>query len=425
VKKINIGLVGAGTVGKGLIQILNESKIQIFQKSGIELNLTHICDKDDSLSNLYSDKIFTKNFEEITTNPQIDIIVELIGGTGIAYDVVRSALMNRKAVVTANKALLSEKGEELFSIAEKNTVEIGYEASVAGTIPIIRSLKTGLIANDILAVYGILNGTTNFILSKMEKENWDYETALKEAQNLGFAEKDPTFDVEGIDAAHKVSILTAISFGQRIDIKDIYIEGITKISQTEIQTAKQLGYRIKLLGIAKISNGNIEARVQPTMVPLKHSIASIMNEMNAVYIESNYSGPLMFSGKGAGSLPTASAVVSDLVYYGGRIGHTDTRENMKLPKAQVIPHGQEMARYYIRFNTVDKPGVIAELSKQLGINNVSIASVRQDETEEEPVEVIILTHKCKEKDVQNSINSIDQLPFILKKSVILRLEDLH
>ena len=424
-KKIGVGIVGAGTVGSGLIQILLEKRQDIAKRSGVDLELLFVCDKKNSIKQTYPQLGFTSDYLELISNKNIDLIVELVGGTGIAYNIVKDSIKAGKTVVTANKALLSEKGDELFSLAKENSVEIGYEAAVAGTIPIIRSLKTGLVANEFKAVYGILNGTTNFILSKMEKENWDYEKALQVAQDLGFAEKDPTFDVEGIDAAHKVSLLTGLAFGKRIDIKDIYIEGITKISQSEIQTAKQLGYRIKLLGISKMISGNIEARVQPTMVPLKHSLASVMNEMNAIYIESDFAGSLMFTGKGAGSLPTASAVASDLVYYGSRRGNHDCFEDNIFDKGNIIPHGQETSRYYIRFNTVDKPGVIAEISNHLGKNNVSIASVRQDESESEPIEVIILTHRCKEQDVHRSIEVIDNLPIILKKSVMLRLEDLH
>ena len=423
-KNINIGLIGAGTVGSGLIEILEKKKESILHISGVNLVLKKICDASPGITNRYPNYFTTSNYNDLTEDKELDIIIELVGGTGVALEIVKSALKNSKTVVTANKALLSEKGQELFQIAEEMKVEIGYEASVGGTIPIIRSIKSGLITNDFKGIYGILNGTTNFILSKMEEENLEYSTALKMAQDLGFAEKDPTFDVEGIDTAHKVSLLSAIAFKEKINIKDIYIEGITNISKTEIITAKNLGYRIKLLGICKKNNGEIEARVQPTMVPISHTLASVRNEMNAIFVDTDYSGPLMFSGKGAGSLPTASAVISDIVYYGTRIGRVETfAEKNIFPTASITPHGQETGRYYIRFNTIDKPGVLAEISHHLGKNTVSISTVRQDEPKGEIVEVIILTHKCKENNLRKAIQEIDILPIIKNKSVILRLEE--
>jgi homoserine dehydrogenase len=424
-KTIKVGLIGAGTVGSGLIQIINEKSNVVQNRSGLQIILHKVCDANPDISKKYPNIYTTTNYTDITQDKEIDLVVELVGGTKIAYDIVKDALNSSKTVVTANKALLSEKGQELFALAQKMKVEIGYEASVGGTIPIIRSIKTGLIANDFEGIYGILNGTTNFILSKMEEENLEYSTALKIAQDLGYAEKDPTFDVEGIDTAHKVSLLAGIAFGKKINIKDMYVEGISNISKSEIKTANSLGYRIKLLGICKITNGNMEARVQPTMLPLSHSLSSVRNEMNAIFLNTSYSGPLMFSGKGAGSLPTASAILSDIIFYSSRIGNMDIfSENNIFPEAQITPHGQETGRYYIRFNTVDKPGVLAEISHHLGEKNVSISTVRQDDSPKEPVEVIILTHKCKESDLRSAIKEIDTLPIIQSKTVLVRLEEL-
>ncbi len=424
-KTIKVGLIGAGTVGSGLIQIINEKSNVVLNRSGIQIILHKVCDANPDISKKYPNISTTIKYTDITQDKEIDLVVELVGGTKIAYDIVKDALNSSKTVVTANKALLSEKGQELFSLAQKMKVEIGYEASVGGTIPIIRSIKTGLIANDFEGIYGILNGTTNFILSKMEEENLEYSTALKIAQDLGYAEKDPTFDVEGIDTAHKVSLLAGIAFGKKINIKDMYVEGISNISKSEIKTANSLGYRIKLLGICKIINGNMEARVQPTMLPLSHSLSSVQNEMNAIFLNTSYSGPLMFSGRGAGSLPTASAILSDIIFYASRIGNMDTfSENNIFPEAKITPHGQETGRYYIRFNTVDKPGVLAEISHHLGQKNVSISTVRQDESPEEPIEVIILTHKCKESELRSAIKEIDTLPIIQSKTVLVRLEEL-
>lgn len=425
-KKVNIGLVGAGTVGSGLIQILEIQKNLILERSGIELNLVTVCDKNTSHVPSYFKGTLTQDYKKVVEDPSISIVVELIGGTGIAYEVVKEALLKGKSVVTANKALLSEKGEELFSLAKQNNVEIGYEASVGGAIPVIRSVKTGLIANEFKSMYGILNGTTNFILTKMEENNWDYEEALKKAQELGFAEKDPTFDVEGIDAAHKLSVLGAIAFNKKISKEDIYIEGITRISRAEIKSARDLGFRIKLLGVIKMHGEKLEVRVQPTMVPLTHPIASVRNEMNAIYFDTEFSGPSMLLGKGAGSLPTASAVISDLVYYGSRIGNRgEISEKNIFEKAKLVPPGENRARYYLRFKTVDKPGVLGEITSIIGRNEVSISAMRQNESESEPVDLIITTHYAQEKDVRHSLEEADRLDHIIKsKSMMIRLEDL-
>jgi homoserine dehydrogenase len=424
-KSVKIGLIGAGTVGSGLIQILTEQTHLISNRSGIQVLLQKVCDANPNLSQKYPNLSLTTNYTDITRDPEISMVVELVGGTGVAYDIVKDALVNGKTVVTANKALLSEKGQELFELAQKKKVEIGYEASVGGTIPIIRSIKSGLIANEFQEIYGILNGTTNFILTKMEEENLEYSTALKLAQDLGYAEKDPTFDVEGIDTAHKVSLLAGLAFGKKLNIRDMYVEGISNISKSEIKTAHSLGYRIKLLGICKQTNNKVEARVQPTMLPLEHSLSSVKNEMNAIFLQTNYSGSLLFSGKGAGSLPTASAILADIVFYSSRMGNMDSySENNQFSVAGITPQGQETGRFYIRFNTIDKPGVLAEISHHLGKNNISISTVRQDESPREPVEVIILTHKCNESNLRSAIQEIDQLSIIQSKSVLVRLEEL-
>lgn len=425
-KKLSIGLIGAGTVGSGLIEILHSNQIEIFERSGVELNLIQVCDTDPSRVPSYFKGEIVTDYKKITENPSIDMVVELVGGTGIAYEIVKSALANSKTVVTANKALLSEKGGELFQIAEEKNVEIGYEASVGGAIPVIRSIKTGLIANDFQSMYGILNGTTNYILTKMEEDNMEYAESLKQAQDLGFAEKDPTFDVEGVDAAHKLSLLIGIAFNQKIHLKDIYIEGISKLTKAEIQAAKLLGLRIKLLGVCKKKGEHLEASVQPIMIPLDHPIASVRNEMNAIYFSTNFSGPSMLLGKGAGSLPTASAILSDLVYYGTRRSKDFTlREKNIFPDGNPMPSGENRARYYLRFKTVDRPGVLGEITSIIGRNLVSISSMRQNETNHAPVELIIITHEAMERDVRHSLLEIDKRSDIIKaKSIMIRLEDL-
>jgi homoserine dehydrogenase len=426
-KKVNIGLIGAGTIGSGVIAILRDSCEQIKKRSGLELVLHTVCDIHvNTLSVKLPDETrTTNNFQEVVSSPDIDLVVELIGGTKVAYQVAKDALEHGKTLVTANKALISEKGEELFFLANQNGAEIGYEAAVGGTIPIIRSMKTGLISNHYHSIYGILNGTTNFILSRMETEGLDYRNALKQAQELGFAEKDPTFDVEGIDAAHKISILGGLAFGKKIPIDKIYIEGISKISAVEIKTAKELGYRIKLLGVCKSQGDKVEARVHPTMVPLAHPIASVMNEMNAVFFETNYSGPVMLVGKGAGSLPTAAAVISDIVYYSARVGNNArAKENNFSDMADLVPIGENIERFYIRFNTIDEPGVLGEITNILGRNHISISSVRQLESKQEPVQVVIITHPAQEAKLRRAIDEIDTLEMIKERSVIIRLEKL-
>ncbi len=424
-KKIGIALIGAGTVGQGVLKILNSSSELIQKRTGVELNLIGVCDKNPKVLEHYPQYQLCSNYTDLIKREDVNIVVELIGGTDFAYQVVKDALRYKKTVVTANKALLSEKGHELFALAKEKEVEIGYEAAVGGAIPIIRSLKSSLISNEFQAIYGILNGTTNFILSKMEQENLNYLEALRLAQELGFAERDPTFDVEGIDAAHKVSLLASLAFGYSVSIKDMYVEGITKISKTEIFFAKELGYRIKLLGICSKEANGIEARVQPTMVPIHHPIAGVMNEMNAVYVYSNYSGPMMFFGKGAGSLPTASAVISDLVYYGSRIGSETGFENNLFHRVKIIPTSEIEEKFYLRFNTYDRPGVIAYIANILGKNKISISSVRQEETKKEPAEVIFLTHKTKEKSVRKAIEEIDKnREYILQPTIMMRIEEL-
>ncbi|MBE7413071.1 MAG: homoserine dehydrogenase [Leptospiraceae bacterium] len=421
----NVALVGGGTVGSGLISILEKRKKLIQDRSGIELNLALICDKDTEKIKKLTSIPVTDNFEDVLSKKDIDIVVELIGGTTIAYEIVKKSLLSKKTVITANKALIAEKGEELFQLASDNGVEIGYEASVGGAIPVIRTVKTGLVSNQFESVYGILNGTTNFILSKMEEDNLEYSDALKKAQELGFAEKDPTFDVEGIDAAQKLSILGGLVFDRKIPSSKIFTKGISKITKTEILFAKQLGYRIKLLGICRKHGDLIEARVHPAMIPLSHPIANVMNEMNAVYFHSEFSGPTILMGKGAGSLPTASAVVSDLVFYSSRIGKdkNSLEKNLFSPAEMMNPE-ESVLKFYLRFNTVDKPGVLGHITDVLGNNNISISTVRQNESNKEPIEVIVITHKSKERDILKSLKEIDEMTDIIKeKTILVRLQE--
>ncbi|WP_061286014.1 homoserine dehydrogenase [Leptospira interrogans] len=426
-ERIRIGLIGAGTVGSGVIEILKKESNKYLEKFGIELILSSVCTRTPEkikkeLQSFPNCKL-ESDYQKLVTDPEIDMILELVGGTDIAYSIVKDALKFGKTVITANKALLSQKGDELFSFAQEKGLEIGMEASVAGAIPVIRSIKSSLGSDSFLSLYGILNGTTNFILSKMELENLDYSEALRIAQDLGFAEKDPTFDVEGIDTAHKISILGSLAFSEKIPLQSVQIEGITKISGLDIRFASELGYRIKLLGLVRKLSHKIEARVQPVMIPIKHPFANIMNEMNAVYYQTTYAGTGMFVGKGAGSLPTASSVVSDILYYGARRNKGIFQEKNIFPQAMISEANVSLVRYYLRFTTVDLPGVLSEISKVLGDHGVSISSVRQNETEKEPVEVVVITHPATEESIKNSLKIIDGLSLIRHTSVAIRLED--
>ncbi|MDZ4725091.1 MAG: homoserine dehydrogenase [Leptospira sp.] len=422
-KQIRIGLVGAGVVGSNLLQLLEKNKKTIQTRNQLDIEVVAIATRTPSKVQGFAQIPVSTDPLSITQNPNVDLVVELIGGTTTAYTIVQNALSNGKPVITANKALLSDRGDEIFQLAKEKGLEIGYEAAVAGSIPIIRTLRDGLASCEFEVICGILNGTTNFILTKMEEENWNYEVALKKAQDLGFAEADPTFDVEGIDAAHKISLLSSLAFRTKVPFNFLNVEGISKLQAIDIASSKSLGYRIKLLGIAKRINNVILSKVHPTLVPLNHPLASVMNESNAVYYKTAEAGAGMVTGKGAGGLPTASAVLADLIYYGSRFKVQNTLiENNIYPLAEKFPEESNKVRYYLRFSTLDKPGVLAEIARILGKNNISIASVQQKESNTEPVNVIVVTHEALEGDFKKSIQEIDQLTsFIKEKTVAIRL----
>ncbi len=421
-KQIRIGLVGAGVVGSNLLQLLEKNRQTIQTRNQLDLQVVAIATRTPSKIQHLTQIPISTDAKSIASREDVDIVVELVGGTEIASEVVHSALKNKKAVVTANKALLSEKGDELFQLAFENGVEIGYEAAVAGSIPIIRTLRDGLSSCEFEVICGILNGTTNFILTKMEEEDWDYATALKVAQDLGFAESDPTFDVEGIDAAHKISLLASLAYRSKVPFSNLKVEGISKLKSIDIQASKSLGYRIKLLGISKITNGGILTKVHPTLVPLNHPLANVMNESNAVFYKTVEAGAGMVTGKGAGGLPTASAVLADLIYYGSRIRIQDKiLENNSYPISKKAREEENKVRNYLRFSTLDKPGVLSEIARILGKNDISIASVQQKESEKEPVNVIVVTHESNEGNFAQSLSEIDKASFIKEKTVAIRL----
>jgi homoserine dehydrogenase len=437
---ISVGIIGFGTVGTGTAKILLENSSLIKKRTGIDFVLKKIADLDikrdrgikvpaETLKD-----ILTTDASALINDPDIDIVVELIGGIHSAKDFIMQAVKNKKHVVTANKALLATEGNEIFAAADKNGMEIGFEASVAGGIPIIKVLREGLVANNIVAVYGIINGTSNYILTKMTDEKVEFSDALKEAQRLGYAEADPTFDIEGIDTAHKLTILSSLAYGIPFLYNEVYKEGITKITAQDIEFASELGYKIKLLAITKLSDGGIEMRVHPTMIPNEYLISKVDGVFNAVYVEGDAVGATMYYGRGAGDMPTGSAVVADIVDIGKNIIRSQgvkgsrgkileslnplTLESSKIKKMEDIE-----SMYYFRFSALDKPGVLSKISGILGNYNISIASVIQKGRRiGGSVPLVVLTHTAKERDVLNAIKEIDNLPVVSDKTMFIRVE---
>ena len=432
---MKIGLIGIGTVGGGTYRVLKENVDEIFNKTGIEIKITHVADKNLKLAkDTVSDEIIIEEDAFLLLqNNDIDTIVELIGGTGIALDIVRKALESGKNVVTANKALIAMHGEELIKIANLNNVILAYEAAVAGGIPIIKAIREGLTANKINWVAGILNGTTNYILTEMKENNLSFDTALKQAQDLGFAEADPTFDIEGVDAAHKITILASIAFGVPINFEAVHVEGISKLSQKDIGYAEELGYRIKLLGIAKSDKSGVEIRVHPTLVPEKRLVANVNGAMNAVLVQGNMVGPTLYYGAGAGSEPTASAVVADII---------DIARQTKLSDKTLIPtlgftpdriQKQKMlsiedisSEFYLRFTMENKAGLLAKITKIFAEHKISINSMVHKEVQEnnQNQDIFLITAKTKESDINAIISEIELLPENIEKIVKIRTEEL-
>jgi homoserine dehydrogenase len=434
-KPINVGLLGIGTVGSGTWGVLQRNASEIERRAGRGIRISRVADKDLArVRKIVGTKAkITADAYEVVRAGDIDIVIELIGGTGIAKDLVLEAIRNGKHVVTANKALLAKHGNEIFAAAQKMGVMVAFEASVAGGIPIIKALREGLAANRIEWIAGIINGTSNFILTEMRDKGLPFATVLKQAQERGYAEADPTFDIEGVDAAHKLTILSALAFGIPMQFPKAYTEGISKLTQQDIRYAEELGYRIKLLGITKKTAKGIELRVHPTLVPTRRLIANVEGVMNAVLIKGDAAGPTMYYGAGAGSLPTASAVVADLVDV-TRLITADPEQRVphlafqpdRLAKDPILPIGDVETSYYLRMRVQDRPGVLADITRILADSEISIDAMVQKEPGEgeKSVDIVMLTHLALEKNVNAAMKKIEKLRTVVGKVTRIRLEEL-
>lgn len=427
-KKIKVGLIGLGTVGREVYKILSSPKLHFKSKLEFAIEVKKICDKDTGKlpSELKKSSKFVENANDILDDPEIDIVVELIGGTSPAKEYIVRALENGKHVVTANKALLAEE-LKLFEVARKNNRLIKFEASVGGGIPVIRTIQEGLVADEILNLYGIVNGTSNYILSNMEEEKYSFKDALTQAQRRGYAEQKADLDVEGIDSVHKLTILANLCFGIDLKPNDIYCEGISHIQYSDIQYAKEAGYKIKLLAIAKKIDNELELRVHPTLIVEDHLLASVKGVNNAIYIESELAGKTLLFGQGAGGKPAGSSVVSDIMDISSAINHggRDIKDtlNIKDSGLKLKNIKQIFTRYYIRFMAIDKPGVLAKISNILGKHNISISSVIQKERKKaRVVPIVMMTHEARESEFQSAIERIKKLDIVRATPVVIRVE---
>jgi homoserine dehydrogenase len=434
-RPINVGLLGIGTVGGGTFEVLARNQEEITRRAGRGIVIRAVADKDLKRARKVVGKTakVTDDAFKVVGDPDIDIVIELIGGTRIARDLVMAAIRNGKHVVTANKALLANHGNEIFAAARKHGVMVAFEAAVAGGIPIIKALREGLTANRIEWIAGIINGTSNFILSEMREKGSSFESVLAEAQRLGYAEADPTFDIEGIDAAHKLTIIAAISFGIPMRFKDAYTEGISKLTAADIRYAEELGYRIKLLGITRRTTKGIELRVHPTLIPARRLIANVEGVMNAILVKGDAVGPTLYYGAGAGAYPTASAVIADLVDVTRM--HTADPENRvphlafqpdRMSKLPILPMAEVETSYYLRMRVHDKPGVLADITRILAKGSISIDAMVQKEPPEGEAhaDIIMLTHRTVEKRINAAISAIEKLKVVVGKVTRIRMEPL-
>ncbi len=433
---IHIGLLGVGTVGGGTYTVLKRNREEIARRAGREIVITMIADKDLDKARQLADPgvVVTGDAHEITTHPTIDIVVELIGGQTIAKDLILEAIAHGKHVVTANKALLANHGTEIFAAARAKGVIVAFEAAVAGGIPIIKALREGLTANRITWIAGIINGTANFILSEMREKGLSFAEVLGQAQKLGYAEADPTYDIEGIDAAHKITLMSAIAFGIPVQFSKVYTEGITKLTGEDIRYAEELGYRIKLLGITKRVQKGIELRVHPTLIPIRRLIANVEGVMNAVVVRGDAVGATLYYGAGAGAEPTASSVIADLVDV-TRMQTADPMHRVPtlsfqpdlLSDTPVISMEDVETSYYLRMQVIDKSGVMAEITRIVADNGISISALIQKEpsSDSDRVNVIMLTHLTVEKNINAAIARIESLPVVTSKVIRIRIEELN
>ena len=432
-KQINIGLLGCGTVGTGVAKILIENKDLLASRVGASLSLKHVADIDIKRDRKikFDEGVLVTDARKVVDDPEIDIIVEMIGGVEIAKELILRAIDNGKQIVTANKALLAAQGNILFKAAYAKGIDLGFEASVGGCMPVIKSIRESLVGNRIKSMTGILNGTCNYILSKSTYDGITFEAALSEAQAKGFAEADPSLDVEGIDTAHKLTILNSIAYGMEINLNDIYIEGISKITPMDIDFANQFGYRIKLLAISKNRGKEVEARVHPAMIPFDNQLSNVNGPLNAITISGDAVGDMMLYGLGAGMMPTASAVVGDIADLARNL-LSGTRGRIPLlsyqmesiRKIPIMPVDDIFTNYYFRFSAVDRPGVLSKISGILGNRGISIKSVHQKGRKSTgSVPIFILTHLAKESDVKIALSEIETLDIVSNKPVLIRVEE--
>ncbi len=432
-RPVKLGMIGCGTVGTGVARLLIEKQQMIQDRTGIPLELKYVADLDQTTDRgiTFAPGVFIDDAKAIINDPEVDIVVEMIGGLTVAKELIMAAIENGKHVVTANKALLASHGNAIFKAASAAGVDLAYEASVAGCIPIIKSLREALVGNEIQSLVGILNGTCNYILTKITEEGIPFDQALAQAQANGYAEADPTLDIEGFDAAHKLAILTALAYGMEIKYDDIYVEGISTITPLDIELAREFGYRIKLLAISKNRGDQVEARVHPAMIPMDNILSNVSGSLNAITVNGHAVEDLFLSGYGAGMMPTASAVVGDIVdlarnlRYGavGRIPQMAYQPEQIKP-LPIMPVADIVTHYYFRFAVEDCPGVLAKLAGILGQNSISIQSVQQKGRKANGhVPIVIITHHAREADVQTALSQIGNLDEVGPAPVTIRIED--
>ena len=432
-KEIQVGLLGCGTVGTGVAKLLIENQSVIAARLGTRLNLKRVADIDVETDRgiQFAPGVLTTDADAVVNDPDIEIIVEMIGGEDVAKALILKAIENGKQVITANKALLASQGNRLFAAAAEKGVDLAFEAAVGGCMPIIKSVRESLVANRILSMTGILNGTCNYILTKITDERRPFEDALSEAQQKGYAEADSALDVDGIDTAHKIAILTALAYGMNINLPDVYIEGISKITPLDVAFAEHFGYRIRLLAISKNKGNQVEARVHPTMIPFDNLLSNVNGTVNAIMVSGDAVGDIMLYGRGAGMMPTASAVISDAVDIARNLMAKTTRripalcvQRDHIQNINIMPMDDIVTHYYFRFAALDRPGVLSTISGILGRYDISIQSMQQKGRKTNgSVPVVMLSHLAKEADVQNALAEIDRLDVVSQPTMLIRIED--